>query len=141
MTLAPPTRAYLTAKSYPENKFEESQRTQTKLFFFVLAALFAILWLTFNPRVRTLLEQAGVAKLLSAAEEPSSLFDSPKAPIWLLLGMVLDFFGKAVRVMPQNMALAVHRRVRLAALSACVLPNSSCSSLVLSTGGVETLLL
>ena len=91
-----PTKAYLKAKSYHANRREEAFRSKLKQLCFLIALGFVILWISFSPRLRKLLEDSATAKLISAAQNPALLIDAPSAPIWLVVAVLLDFFGKAV---------------------------------------------
>ncbi len=86
-----PTDRFLAAKSYNATQTELRARSCWQLGCLACALLFGVLWVGLSERLQSLLRQASI---ISAAR--LATFDSPSAPPWVLLCMLLDFLGRAV---------------------------------------------
>ena len=73
-----PTRVALAPIASRTSQKEKQKRSMWKYMCFLLCLVFLVLWLSQSPRLRKLLEDSGMAKLISIADEPELLFNSPK---------------------------------------------------------------
>jgi hypothetical protein len=86
-----PTTRFLEAKSYVDTTKEMKCRGYIQTLFFLLAIVFIGCWIAFSERLKQVLQQVNIIdvnRLLA--------IDKPNTPLWTLIQIVLDFFGKAV---------------------------------------------
>ena len=86
-----PSEAFLSAKSYKDTIKEMEWRGKIQTFFLLLAVVFLGLWIALSERLAQVLKDTN---LLSV--EDAAALDKPNTPIWTLVTIILDFFGKSV---------------------------------------------
>ena len=106
-----PTHYFVQAKSYNENSSEMRRRGHIQSAFLLLALTFLGLWLGLSSRLRQVLHESGFVDLRKLGE-----YRTPRAPMWILITVVLDFLGKSVlsKIFFTDLLLLVTARTELA---------------------------
>lgn len=86
-----PTKRFLEAKSYIDTTKEMACRGHIQTLFFLLAIGFLSCWIAFSNRLKQVMQDVNFLDV-----ENLVAIDKPNTPVWTIVQIVLDFFGKAV---------------------------------------------